>query len=146
MYEIDELRNKLDEAICGDCIIIDDNDEPYISVYSVLRMLDEVAAQASERDRGLQKYMITKEDGACTVCGKTEVKASVDLVVDGESTVSISNVKADLTWTYHQGYRHFKVIPFYNLDDSQLYNHAAIYEKYKQIINPNNDSRIQVGF
>ncbi len=26
------------------------------------------------------------EDGACTVCGKTEVKASVELVVDGEST------------------------------------------------------------
>lgn len=80
---------------------------------------------------------------------KVGMMVSLDInkhVVDGESTVSISNVKADLTWTYHQGYRHFKVIPFYNLDDSQLYNHAAIYEKYKQIINPNNDSRIQVGF
>ena len=77
MYEIDELRNKLDEAICGDRILIDDNDEPYISVYSVLRMLDEVAAQASERDRGLQKYMITKEDGACTVVDMTERDARV---------------------------------------------------------------------
>ena len=64
----------------------------------------------------------------------------------GKSTITIDNIKADLTWTYHQGYRKFKVIPFYNLDDSLLNNYQTIYEKYKKIINPANDSRIQVGF
>ncbi len=67
-------------------------------------------------------------------------------VVDGKSTIKIDNVKADLTWTYHQGYRKFKVIPFYNLNDNLLDNYQEIYEKYKKIINPKNDERIQVGF
>ena len=67
-------------------------------------------------------------------------------VVDGKKTITISNIKADLTWTYHQGYRKFKVIPFYNLNDNLLNNHEVIYEKYKKIINPKNDSRVQVGF
>lgn len=62
-------------------------------------------------------------------------------------TVSIENVKADLTWTYHNSrYREFKVIPFYDLTDDQLSNHEKIYEKYKKIINEKNDERIQVGF
>lgn len=67
-------------------------------------------------------------------------------VVNGDSTISINNVKSDLTWTYHERYRKFKVIPFYDLTDSQLSNHDSIYTKYKNIINPTNDDRIQVGF
>lgn len=67
-------------------------------------------------------------------------------VEDNTSKITIKNVKADLTWTYHQGYRKFKVIPFYNLNDELLYNYQNIYEKYKKIINPKNDERIQVGF
>ena len=67
-------------------------------------------------------------------------------VEDNTKTITINNIKADLTWTYHQGYRKFKVIPFYNLNDDLLYNYQNIYEKYKKIINPTNDERIQVGF
>jgi poly-gamma-glutamate synthesis protein (capsule biosynthesis protein) len=80
---------------------------------------------------------------------KVGMMVSLDInkhIENDTKTITINNIKADLTWTYHQGYRKFKVIPFYNLDDSQLYNHEAIYEKYKKIINPKNDERIQVGF
>lgn len=63
-----------------------------------------------------------------------------------KTTITIDNVKADLTWTYHNRYRNFQVIPFYELQDEQLTNHEAIYEKYKAIINTSNDDRIQIGF
>ena len=75
------------------------------------------------------------------------VSLDINKHVEGETkTITINNIKADLTWTYHQGYRKFKVIPFYNLNDDLLYNYQNIYEKYKKIINPKNDERIQVGF
>lgn len=68
-------------------------------------------------------------------------------VENDATTITIENVKADLTWTYHNNiYREFKVIPFYNLTNEQLNNHQNIYEKYKKIINKENDERIQVGF
>ena len=68
-------------------------------------------------------------------------------VENNETTITIDNVKTDLTWTYHNSvYRDFKVIPFYELTDEQLNNHELIYEKYKTIINVTNDEKIQVGF
>ena len=68
-------------------------------------------------------------------------------VENDKTSITINNVKADLTWTYHNSkYRDFKVIPFPNLTDQELNNHASIYEKYKKIINSKNDERIQVGF
>lgn len=67
-------------------------------------------------------------------------------VEKNETTITIDNVKADLTWTYHQRYRKFKVIPFYELNNDLLNNYEQTYEKYKKIINPTNDERIQVGF
>lgn len=67
-------------------------------------------------------------------------------VENEETTIEINNVKADLVWTHHEGYRKFKAIPFYNLTQEQLYNKDNIYNQYKSMINPNNDSRIQVGF
>ena len=75
------------------------------------------------------------------------ISLDINKHVEGEKkTITINNIKADLTWTYHEGYRKFKVIPFYNLNDNMLYNYQNIYEKYKKIINPTNDERIQVGF
>lgn len=75
------------------------------------------------------------------------VSLDINKHIEGDTkTITINNIKADLTWTYHQGYRKFKVIPFYNLNDDLLYNYQNIYEKYKKIINPKNDERIQVGF
>ena len=67
-------------------------------------------------------------------------------VENDESKITIKDVKAELTWTYHQRYRNFKVIPFYNLTNNELNNYESIYEEYKKIINPTNDERIQVGF
>ncbi len=67
-------------------------------------------------------------------------------VENEETTITIDNVKADLTWTYHQRYRNFKVIPFYQLNNQLLNNYEQTYEKYKKIINPSNDERIQIGF
>ena len=58
----------------------------------------------------------------------------------------IKNVKADLTWNYYRNFRDYKVIPFYELTYEELSNKDEIYEKYKQIINPQQDERIQVGF
>lgn len=60
--------------------------------------------------------------------------------------IKIENIKADLTWTYHEGYKKFKVIPFYNLNNQLLNNYETIYEEYKNIINTSNDDRIKVGF
>lgn len=75
------------------------------------------------------------------------VSLDINKHIEGDTkTITINNIKADLTWTYHQGYKKFKVIPFYNLNDDLLYNYQNIYEKYKKIINPKNDERIQVGF
>ena len=67
-------------------------------------------------------------------------------VENNKTTIKIDNIKADLIWTYHQRYRKFKVIPFYQLNNELLNNYEQIYEKYKKIINPSNDERIQVGF
>lgn len=67
-------------------------------------------------------------------------------VEDNKTTIKINNVKADLAWTYHQRYRKFKVIPFYELNNDLLNNYEQKYEKYKKIINSTNDERIQVGF
>ena len=68
-------------------------------------------------------------------------------VENDKIAINVDNIKADLTWTYHdQRFRNFKVIPFYELTEDQLHNNAQIYEKYKKIINSTNDERIQVGF
>lgn len=67
-------------------------------------------------------------------------------VKDDTSKIEITNVKADLLYTYHQNYKNYSVIPFTKLNDSLLYNYHSIYEKYKDYLNPKGDSRIQVGF
>lgn len=75
------------------------------------------------------------------------VSLEINKIVDKDNTkITIDNVKADLTWTHHTRYRNFKVIPFYNLTDEILSGYQTTYEKYKNIINPAQDSRIQVGF
>lgn len=67
-------------------------------------------------------------------------------VNDGKTSIKVTNAKGDLLWTHHNYYKNFKVIPFSRLNDSILYNYRAIYEQYKGYLNPNGDSRVQVGF
>lgn len=67
-------------------------------------------------------------------------------VANGNTTIDIRDVKADLLYTYHQNYHNYSIIPFSKLNDSLLYNYRSTYEQYKKYLNPTNDSRIQVGF
>ncbi len=63
-----------------------------------------------------------------------------------EKVITIEDVKGDLLWTYHKGYRQFKVIPFSKLNRDLLSDYQAIYKEYSEIINKTKDSRIQTGF
>lgn len=52
-----------------------------------------------------------------------------------EDKVKFENVDYKLLYTYcTSGYRNYKVIPFENLTDDILYNHAAIGEQYMRIV------------
>ena len=90
---------------------------------------------------------ISAQDGTNKRVG---MMASLDInktVTDGKTTsVTIDNVKGDLIWTYHRGYKNFKVIPFSKLNNNLLNGYQSIYNQYKPIINKTNDSRIQTGF
>lgn len=90
---------------------------------------------------------ISAQDGTMKRVG---MMASLDInkeEVDGKTTkIEINNVKGDLIWTYHRGYKNFQVIPFNKLDNTKLNGYQAIYNQYKPIINKTNDSRIQTGF
>ncbi len=74
--------------------------------------------------------------------------ASVDInkvVENGVTTISLDNVKGDLVYTERtSGFRNFRILPFYKLDDSILPNYINVKTKYEAIINKN-DSTIQVG-
>lgn len=71
----------------------------------------------------------------------------VEKTIGEEDTkVKITNVKADLLWTYSDNYTNFKVIPFSHLTEEQLKNHEGMYEKYMSYVNPENDGRIKLGF
>ncbi len=74
--------------------------------------------------------------------------ASVDIhkvVEEGMTTISIDNVKGDLVYTERtSGYRNFRILPFYQLDNSILPNYASVKTKYEAIINKN-DETVQVG-
>ena len=66
--------------------------------------------------------------------------------VDGEATtVKISDVKADLIYTYYDSnFKNFKVIPVALIGDDKLYNHAEIYKEFQAKITEY-DPTIQVG-
>lgn len=73
--------------------------------------------------------------------------ASLDIhkSIEGDKvTISMDNIKADLLYTYHVNYNHFRVIPFYKLDNSLLPGHENIRQKYEAIVNKNDES-VQVG-
>ena len=61
--------------------------------------------------------------------------------VDDSITNTVVDPKAELLYTVtnqSRGYStNFRVIPYPKLEDNQLRNHAALYEKYKSIVNEN---------
>ena len=75
--------------------------------------------------------------------------ASVDIhkvVEDGVTNISVDNVKGDLVYTERTaGFRNFRILPFYKMDNSILPNYINVKTKYESIINKTNDPNIQVG-
>lgn len=72
-------------------------------------------------------------------------------VENDEATVKVTNVKADLTWVKSTnaslaGSYNFSVIPFTQVTDSMLSNHANVYKNYMAIVNKYNSDKIQMGF
>ncbi|MCR4951400.1 MAG: CapA family protein [Solobacterium sp.] len=66
-------------------------------------------------------------------------------VTDGEVSVKIENVRADLIYTWmNSAHTAFRVIPFSQLTDKELKDHEAVYEKYKAYITKM-DPSIQIG-
>ena len=68
-----------------------------------------------------------------------EVSLKKHIDIDDKITLSVENPKAQLTYTTtvkRGGVNHdFKVIPYPQLNDTQLKNHSYYYEKYKAIVN-----------
>lgn len=71
----------------------------------------------------------------------TGLMVSLDIVKtteNGESSISFSNIKADLTYTYSikpNGYRtDFKVYPYHKLNNSILPDYEMYYNKYMNIV------------
>lgn len=90
---------------------------------------------------------ISAQDGTNKRVGMMAAFTINKTTTDGKTTdLNISDVKGDLIWTYHQGYKNFQVIPFNKLNDNLLYGYQSIYDQYKTIINQTNDDRIQTGF
>ena len=56
-------------------------------------------------------------------------------VESGKSSIKIDNVNNELTFTYYNNYRNFKVVPFSNEKIKEyLPNYQSIYDKYKGIV------------
>ncbi len=74
--------------------------------------------------------------------------ASLDIhktVENGNTTITIDNIKGDLVYTYFtSNYKNFRAIPFAKLNNDLLYNYQSIKEQYEKIINQN-DSSVIVG-
>ena len=67
------------------------------------------------------------------------------IVENGETTITISDPRADLIYDYYDpGYVNFKVTPMKDLDESKVWNAAELYEKYKAKITEYDDS-IRIG-
>ena len=74
--------------------------------------------------------------------GALKITKTVD---NGQTSVKISDVKADLIYTYYDAsFRNFKIIPIALISDDRLPNHTEIYKRFAQKITEY-DPTIQVG-
>lgn len=70
----------------------------------------------------------------------------VEKTIGAETKVEIKNVKADLLLTYSDNYTNFRVLPFTKVTEEHLKNYEGVYEKYIGYVNPDKDTRIELGF
>lgn len=59
---------------------------------------------------------------------------SYDIVKKEDNSIKIENVKANLIYTYYNGFRNYYVYPFTELNTNILPNYVSLYEKYSNII------------
>ena len=67
----------------------------------------------------------------------TGLMVSIDInktVENGVTSISLDNLKADLTYTKSSYGRNFKVYPYSSLDNVVLPNYMEYYEKYKNVV------------
>ena len=65
---------------------------------------------------------------------QTGAIAYVKVTKNLDGTISFSDIKADLIYTYFNGSRNFKIYPYTKLDNSLLNNYQTYYNKYKSVL------------
>ena len=89
--------------------------------------------------------MISAQDGTMKKIGMIGGVRIDKTVIDGKSTIEISQPKADLIYNYYDnGYKNIKLYLFSSLTDEILKDHETIYEDYKKIITKRDDT-IRIG-
>lgn len=66
-------------------------------------------------------------------------------VENGESSISITDVKGDLFWVDSKSHTNYRVVPFNKVTTSMLYNKDSVYAKYSAVINKYKNDAIKVG-
>lgn len=54
--------------------------------------------------------------------------------------IKIDNINNELIFTYYQGYRNFKVIPFSEIDSTYLPTYESVYDKYSEVVKMYDDT------
>lgn len=77
---------------------------------------------------------ISAQDQLARLIGMIAGLKITKTVDQGETTISISDVRTDLIYTYYYNHGNFDLIPFNELDDSILPNHESIYAQFCEVI------------
>lgn len=88
--------------------------------------------------------MVSAQDRQARLIGMVGGLKITKTTMNGKSTVTLSEVKADLIYTYYENFTNFKVIPFRDLDEAYLPGYQDIYAEYSPVIQEY-DSSIQIG-
>ena len=56
------------------------------------------------------------------------------LVEEIYDDIKIDNINNELIFTYYQGYRNFKVIPFNEINSTYLPTYESVYDKYSEVV------------
>lgn len=54
--------------------------------------------------------------------------------------IKIDNINNELIFTYYQGYRNFKVIPFSEINSTYLPTYESVYDKYSEVVKMNDET------
>ncbi|NCB32506.1 MAG: CapA family protein [Erysipelotrichia bacterium] len=88
--------------------------------------------------------MVSAQDQLPRLIGMIGGVTITKTTANGETSIAVSDARADLIYTYYENFTNFKVIPFKDLDDAHLSGYQEIYDRYAQKITEY-DSSIQFG-